>query len=52
MYDYDLARFDEVFHHIYDMIAEKSGENVADDNLDSILNAVLCVAYGGEIERV
>lgn len=52
MYDYDLARFDEVYRHIYDLIAETSGANVADDNLEFILNAVLCVAYGGEIERV
>ena len=50
MYDYDLARFDEVFNHIYDTVAEKTEVCVADDHLEAILNAVLVVAYGGEFE--
>ena len=51
MYDYDLTRFDEVFHHVYDTVAEKVGDNVAADNIEAILNTVVCVAYGWEAEN-
>ena len=46
MYDYDLARFDEVFEHVFDVVSERIGENVACDSIDLILNAVLVIAFG------